>query len=258
MKKLFIDKNVKVIKGSRAKSLIISKNDSAYIQDDAILKVDRERWNDAQSYERKTWMELGLKSADDRNYEHFKRFDSFNSLKEYQKENKINKVIELGCGPFTNMRTLLSQLPNLKEIHLLDPLLNDYLKHPNCQYSTGQLDKFKTVLHAIPIEELETNEVFDLVVMINVLEHCYDITIIFEKILSIMTCGSVFVFSDVYYFENDVKKMVYEIYDAGHPIKLTFNYMNQFLSRFKKIFECELHGLYGQPWRHDKYFIGVK
>ena len=120
MNKLFIDKNINVTQGELADKLIKENNDSIYIKDNAILRVDRDRWNDAQHYERKTWMEMGLNLSDDRNYDHYERFDSYKSLVEYQNSYKISKIIELGCGPFTNVRTILPLMNNLKEIHLLE------------------------------------------------------------------------------------------------------------------------------------------
>ena len=195
MKKLFIDKNIKVIKGIKAEKLIRKKNDSIYIENNAILKVDENRWLEAQDYEKKTWMKKGIRLSDDRNFEHFTRFDSYKSLKEINYN--LIKVIELGCGPFTNMRTLVPLLPKLNEIHLLDPLLNDYLSHPNCQYKDGKFGKYETKLHVISIEDSEINEKFDLVMMINVLEHCYNIYRIFDQITNLLDVGGIFIFSDV-------------------------------------------------------------
>jgi len=258
MNKIYIDKDIQAYHGIDAENLISQKNDSIYIENGAILKVDRDRWLDAQHYERKTWMEIGLGFSDDRNYDHYERFDSYKAIVEHQKSKKIEKVIELGCGPFTNVRTLLNKLPDIKEIHLLDPLLNEYLSHPNCMYKNKKIEIFDVVTHSYPIEEFDGSSKYDLVIMNNVLEHCYNIEIIFDKILSILDSNGIFIFSDVYFSESDVEKMVYQIYDTGHPIKVSSSYMNDFLSNFNPLYDVDLHGLYGQDWRHDKYFIGTK
>ena len=34
--------------------------------------------------------------------------------------------------------------------------------------------------------------------------------------------------------------------------------MNKFLSKFETLYEKNIDKLYGQDWRHDKYFIGQK
>jgi hypothetical protein len=52
--------------------------------------------------------------------------------------------------------------------------------------------------------------------------------------------------------------MVYTIYDTGHPIKLSEDFMNIFLSKFEVLYERDLEKLYDQDWRLDKYFIGRK
>jgi len=258
MGKLFIDKNINVSQGNTAEKLIKEKNDSIYIKDNAILSVDRDRWNDAQHYERKTWMEMGLNLSDDRNYDHYERFDSYKSLVGYQNSYKISKIIELGCGPFTNVRTILPLMNNLKEIHLLDPLLNDYLNHTHCKYKNKQMGVFDIKTFSVPIEEFNEDEKYDMVIMNNVLEHCFDINIIFDKIFNMLNKDGLFIFSDVYFIGNDANKMVHEIFDTGHPIKLSENYMNAFLNKFSKIYERDFHGLHDQYWRHDKYFIGIK
>ncbi len=256
MEKLFIDKEINVIQGTDAETKIKEINDSKYIENDAILKVDKERWKDAQYYEKKTWMNFGRTLSDDRNFEHFERFDNYLKLKENNKS--IKRVIELGCGPFTNLRTLYTFLPNLEEVHLLDPLLNDYLDHPNCYYKNNIFQEYKTFTYSCPIEEFDSDLKFDLIVMNNVLEHCYDVTTIFEKIYNILNENGIFIFSDVYFKKEDVHRMVHIIYDTGHPIKLSEEFMESFLSKFETLYEKTIEKLYDQDWRLDKYFIGKK
>jgi SAM-dependent methyltransferase len=254
--KEFIDKEINIFRGEQAEQLLKEVNDSKYIENDSILKVDRNRWLDAQHYERKTWMQFGLGLSDDRNFEHYQRFDSYSVLN--QNNTSIKKSIELGCGPFTNMRTIYNKMPNLSEIHLLDPLLNDYLNHPNCFYKSKNFLHYKTILHSCPIEEFSTEEKYDLVLMNNVLEHCYDVYLIFDKIYEMLNEGGIFIFSDVYFKKEDVLRMVYSVYDTGHPIKLSEDFMNSFLSKFKPLYNKDFDKLHGQDWRHDKYFIGQK
>lgn len=254
--KEFIDKEINIYRGSKAEEMLKLTNDSKYVENDSILKVDKERWQDAQFYERKTWMKIGLGFTDDRNYEHYQRFDSYEQL--FQNSDSILKVIELGCGPFTNLRTIYKNLPNLQEVHLLDPLIDDYLNHPNCFYKNKNFDNYKTVIHSTSIEESQIDEKFDLVLMNNVLEHCFNVHLIFDNILQMLNDDGIFVFSDVYFKKEDVLRMVHTLYDTGHPIKLSEDFMNDFLSNFEVLFDKDFHKLYEQDWRHDKYFIGKK
>lgn len=258
MKKMFIDKELNIFYDDVAKELIDKKNDSIFLNDESIVLVSEERWLEAQNYERKTWMVSNKHISDDRNYEHYNRFNSYNELVNYQKNNKIETVIELGCGPFTNLRTILNKLPNLIRIDLLDPLLNDYLDHPNCFYKNKKVLGFDTYTHSTPIEKFTPEIKYDLIIMNNVLEHCYDISKIFGVIQNSLKPGGLFVFSDVYFTGDDAKKMVTEIYDAGHPIKISKKILDNFLENYEILYEKDFEKLYGQHWRNDKYFIGVK
>jgi len=258
MKKMFVDKEINIFSDKIAEEMIIEKNESKYLVNDSIMSVDQERWEEAQNYERKTWMVSNRHISDDRNYEHFNRFNSYASLLDYQKNNKIESVIELGCGPFTNLRTIIDILPDLKQIDLLDPLLNDYLTHPNCFYKDKKIMEFDVTTHSIPIEKFNTTKKYNMVLMNNVLEHCYDIHKIFKVILTILEDNGVLVFSDVYFKSEDLKTMLEEVYDAGHPLKLSKNFLDDFLNNFNPMYDKDFHKLYNQYWRNDKYFIGIK
>lgn len=258
MKKLFIDKEINVFSEDAAEKMINEKNDSKYLADDCVMVVDDERWLEAQHYEKKTWMVSNRHIADDRNYSHFTRFNSYQTLVEYQTTNKIESIIELGCGPFTNIRTILNILPDLKEVDLLDPLLNDYLTHPNCFYKDKKISNLTVSTHSIPIEKFDLDKKYDVVLINNVLEHCYDVHKIFEVILSMLKDDGLLVFSDVYFKVEEIKPMINTIYDAGHPIKLSEKFLNEFLDKFNPIYNVDFHKLYGQDWRNDKYFIGTK
>jgi SAM-dependent methyltransferase len=258
MKKIFVDKEINIFSDDLAEKMIKEKNESKYLINDSIMVVDQERWEEAQNYEKKTWMVSNRHVSDDRNYEHYQRFNSYKSLIEYQKNNRIESVIELGCGPFTNVRTILDILPELKKIDLLDPLLDDYLTHPNCFYKNKKIVQLDVTTYSIPIEKFVTTKKYDMVLMNNVLEHCYDIHKIFEVIINILNNNGVLVFSDVYFKSEDLKKMLVEVYDAGHPLKLSESFLNDFLGNFESLYVKDFHKLYNQYWRNDKYFIGFK
>jgi hypothetical protein len=239
--RIFIDKEINVIQGQDADLRIQEKNDSKYIENDSILKVDRERWLDAQYYERKTWMQLGLSLSDDRNYEHSERFDNYSKLKENNKS--IKKVIELGCGPFTNLRTIYSLLPNIEEVHLLDPLLNDYLNHPNCFYKNKNFSGYKTVTHSCPIEDFNNDDIKDGVVnpsLCSNLTDCYSKNKLINDNTNLSTKGrNIFLdkFNDYYkigiFFDYDMEISqylnYYRMYYHNKPLinKMIYNKLNK-------------------------------
>lgn len=254
MKKLYVNEEIKVSEGDLANELLQINNDLPFFDssEKGIHKVPKDRWIKAQKYEKKTWMN-NFGAKDDRNYEHLNRFENMQSLKNLKLEN--TSVIELGCGPFTNLR-LLTNVLTPKKITLLDPLISDYLNHPNCTYKTGKLNDISVTTIKSPIENFETSEKFDVVIMINVIEHCFDVDSIFTKIKSILNKDGVFIFSDVYF--RDVHTLASNIYDAGHPLRLSEEKLNSFLEEFDVIFDKRFQGLYFQEWRNDVYFIGKK
>lgn len=255
MKKIYITKEISVFTDEQAENFLSVNNDFRFLnhEEEGVHKVDDDRWRVAQIYEKKTWMENNLSTSDDRNYEHLSRFDYYNSAENLLREKK--SVIELGCGPFTNLRLLLPKL-NVNKISLVDPLLNDYLGHPYCFYKNKKINDIDVDFHSTCIENLNTNLKYDVLIMINVIEHCFDVDKIFNKILSLLDTGGIFIFSDVYF--NQVDELVKNLYDAGHPLRISEKKLNQFLENFDSIYEKRFNGLYSQSWRNDVYFIGIK
>jgi SAM-dependent methyltransferase len=237
MGKVFVTKEIKIIEGEAASSLINEKNELQYFEDGVgIKKIDRERWDEAQYYERKTWCVSSVDATTDRNEEHLNNFNNYQLLYYILGDNL--SVIELGCGAFTNLRYILPIIKKrVSSIHLLDPLINDYiLNSPNCTYKNGVLMNCPVKIFNTPIEEFIVSQKYDLVVMINVLDHCYDIDVIFEKIFTMLNKSGVLVFNERAYKSEQIKESIETIYDAGHPIRLTEEYLNNKLSPYKSLY----------------------
>jgi 2-polyprenyl-3-methyl-5-hydroxy-6-metoxy-1,4-benzoquinol methylase len=255
MEKIYITEDINVFSGQDAESRLNKNNDLKYVDsiEGGIHKVDYERWKIAQSYERKTWMENNLSVDDDRNIEHLERFSNYEQIDDLLKDK--NSIIELGCGAFTNIRFILPKM-EVTKISLLDPLIEDYLNHPHCFYKNQKIKDFNIDIKNTSIEELNVKEQYDVVVMINVLEHCFDVDEIFKKINSLLKNDGLFIFSDVYF--DDVETMVKSHYDAGHPLRVSKKKINEILNNYNPIFEKRFTKLYSQDWRNDVYFIGTK
>lgn len=262
MRKIFVNENVEMFEYDAAEPLLKDKNDLQYFDpiEEGVHKVPKERWTLAQKFEKTFWIEKNPSAKEDRNQDHFEKFGSFESVK--NELPKINSIMELGCGAFTNLKLLLNKLNNPK-IALLDPLINDYINLEHCSYKTGKISDNPVSLINSSIEDFtpakysyEIPAKFDAVIMINVIEHCYDVNLIFNKILEILNKGGVFIFSDVYF--TDVQNIMTNLYDAGHPLHLSEKKMDGFLKNFEPIFDKRYHQLYGQEWRNDIYFIGKK
>jgi SAM-dependent methyltransferase len=274
-KYLHIDDDVHILTDEEAKRALERENDQAFLSaDSGIVKVTEKRWRSAQTAERKHWMVLGINGEDDRNEEHSAAFNNYQALGGAT----YNAAIELGCGPFTNLR-LIANHCSINACSLLDPLIKDYLNHPHCAYTHDALivDKYQSrslpariqravqrrlpeamkrsrvdrlrrksstrtipikELIAAPIETMPTERVYDLVVILNVIEHCYDIQQVFQNILTVMPSGSILVFHDKLYSHDEVKERTATLYDAAHPLMVDQAILYQFLEQnFVSLYE---------------------
>jgi len=237
---MFIASPVSVLTGDAARVALETTNDAAYLTPGkGVLSVPLERWQQAQQYERDTWLTYGLSATEDRNAEHAALFDHYQALPE-----KLGAVIELGCGPFTNVREILSRdhTTKSKVITLVDPLAKTYQEqHPNCAYKDGKLHGLIAMLEPKAIEDYATDITFDTLIMVNVLSHCRDAARVFERIHYLLRKGGYLVFGEP---ARDIDPE--QLYDVGHPLSYTQAVIDEFLSDFK------------EKYRNGNYFIGVK
>jgi SAM-dependent methyltransferase len=296
MKKyLFVDEKQNIYTGEEAREKIAQNSDKDFLEEGkGVIKVSPERWKQAQSYERHFWMERAKQSDDDRNIEHFNDFGAYASIKGLS----FNSAIELGCGPFTNLRIIATQV-KIGRCTLEDPLIDDYLKHAHTTYNqkflnTGdksldpilirmirrlirplapklagklRLSKGKLPIDELiphPIENMPVSKTHDLIVMINVIEHCQDLETIFSKILALSKPGSIFVFCDKYYTYPKIKEIITEqCFEAGHPLLADKSVVEGFLhSHFEPLYEkliMKENDISGFDWSFDSvYFIGKR
>lgn len=234
---LFISSPVNVLRGDAARAALTTTNDAAhYTEGKGVLAVPLERWQQAQQYERATWLDYGLMLTEDRNAEHAAMFDGYKALPE-----KLGHVIELGCGPFTNMRNILPGR-DPSTVTLLDPMVHAYRdNHPNCAYQDSRLCGYHALTEPTAIEDFETDIQFDTVIMINVLHHCQDVHKVFNWINTHLKTGGYLVFHEP---ARDIDPA--QFYDVGHPISFNQGVIEAFLTGYEQVY------------RNGDYFIGVK
>lgn len=229
MRPYFVSEEHEMIQGSDAIERLRKKSDCRFFQNDrGVIEVDKERWKEAQRFERRSWMEgKGLEKHEDRNAKHEECFDYYNIIQ----GKKFNNVIEVGCGPFTNIVRILKYI-DCQSVTLLDPLIDEYLTHPNCSYENKQLSGFEKRVKTIPLplEAFETNRVYDLVVVINVLEHCFSAPKFFERINSITAKNGFLIFHDKLISARKIRQFSENIYDSGHPLRVVDELIIEFLS----------------------------
>lgn len=269
-----IDSGVNILHGDEARCRLEQENDRAYLTDGrGVTRVDQGRWKKAQQAEQTHWFSHSITADTDRNEGHFEGFGGYRALRGRRFEN----AIELGCGPFTNMR-LIADVCRVKQTTLLDPLIARYLSHPHCGYDQNALrlqysawlrvprllrepiDRYRwwrrypnwhrrlTRGHTLPIkrmidaaiEAMPTDDRYDLVVIVNVIEHCYDIEAVFEKILATTEPGGYLVFQDRLYTHKEVAEKMNRHFDAAHPLRVDGGVLRQFLAtNFEPAFERE-------------------
>ena len=253
-KPIFIDEQINILTGSQAIEALRRKNDKQFFDENkGVVKVSRERWKTAQACEKKHWMVNGIQYANDRNDYHFEQFHRYKDIK----KKTFNSMLEIGCGPFTNTR-IIASVCSIEKCSLLDPLIFDYINHPFCSYDrrylyseffplAGKIIKklipfaFKSYqkilsrkisiknLFNSPVEKMITDSTYDLVAMINVIEHCYDAELVFHNVLQITNEDSYFVFEDKFYNAAETKNMIEIKYDAAHPLKIDRRTTEKFL-----------------------------
>jgi SAM-dependent methyltransferase len=225
---------VDVSEGDKALDRLANTNDTRFETADGVLKVDSARWQVAKAYEQHTWLQHNLILTTDRNEIHRDMFGNYAALPVH-----LGKVIELGCGVFTNLRYILPERTT-DSVYLLDPLVKEYqAEHPHCTYKDDTLCGNPVTLVDSAIEDWNTRLKFDTLVMINVLPHCYDALAVFAFIRKHMKSGGYVVLGE---FPREHPASLH--YDAGHPIALKAHILDSFLSEFEEVY------------RNGYYFIG--
>lgn len=223
--------------GEAAKSALAQCNDSRYwTAESGVVRVDRERWQAAQRYEARGWLECWRGVAGDRNDEHLAGFNGYANLK-----HNLGSVLEMGCGPFTQLQTILRDRI-ATHITLLDPLLKQYRSLAHCPYKNGTFYGYPADLRAVMGEELLDTETFDTIICINVLEHVMDAEVVLNNIHRALKSGGTLVFGERHYDQRNQLL----VYDVGHPILVHKIVLDRFKSRFTPIYD------------NDIYFIGTK
>ena len=128
---------------------------------------------------------------------------------------RIDNACELGCGPYTNMR-LIAQRVEINHVHCSDPLAAEYVTYPNAWLADAcRAGKVSVDFH--PAEECPyRSDFFDLVVMINVLDHVRDADLCLREAMRITAPGGYFVFGQDLTAADDRHPS-----NPGHPVLVT-------------------------------------
>ena len=220
----------------------------------SVRRVDRDRWLEAQAWERELWERsaertgwrrvawpilkpalraLGWKRGwgDDWNYWWAERFDNYRFLPD-----TLRDYIELGCGPYTNTRLILPGR-TASRVVCSDPLADTYLRLSDRWLSMAHRKGLVEVDNH-PIEELPFEaESFDVVVMNNVLDHVRDADLCLDRAVELLRPGGIFILGQDLSNDEDVRN---HPHDVGHPIRLAREDVDRHLADFEVLLRKDL------------------
>jgi SAM-dependent methyltransferase len=232
----------------------VTKAGSAKPPGSSTVRVSAERWKEAQRWELALWHEGQVKRGwkhvvwpvagpalrlldrqrawgDDWNRWWRDRFDGYRFLPE-----QLGDCVELGCGPYTNIRLILEGR-HARRVVCSDPHVRSYVTFRGRwlaeAHASGHVE-----IDGHPIEDcVLPTESFDLVVMINVLDHVRDADICMRTALEICRPGGFFLLGQDLSNEDDVLR---HPHDIGHPIRLRREDLEPYLEGFETVLRRDL------------------
>ncbi len=209
--------------------------------------VPRDRWQAAQRWERDFWVNterarakygkdvlrrllyaLGLGSkyrGDDHNFWWKQQFQDYKFL-----PRQIENAIEVGCGPYTNVRVMLDHC-QFGHLFLSDPLARTYSQFRQT-FVRDMYAKAACILDDHPLEELPfASNYFDLVVMINVLDHVRDARACMDSVVRITRPGGFLIIGQELSNAEDLIKIEQDEGRVGHPITVDDKWFGTWLDQ---------------------------
>jgi SAM-dependent methyltransferase len=219
-----------------------------------VRNVSADRWREAQRWELALWREGHRKQGwkrfawpvvapalralnwrrawgDDWNHWWKDRFDGYHFLPSH-----LGDCIELGCGPYTNMRLILDGR-HAGRIVCSDPLIDSYVTFRGRwlaeAYAAGRVEIDNHPIEDIPFAPAG----FDLVVMINVLDHVRDADVCMRRAIDLLRSGGFFLIGQDLSNDQDI---AHHPYDVGHPIRLRREDLDPYLETLSPVHCKEL------------------
>jgi 2-polyprenyl-3-methyl-5-hydroxy-6-metoxy-1,4-benzoquinol methylase len=97
------------------------------------------------------------------------------------------------------------------------------------------------------------NNQYELVIMINVLEHCFDALKVLTNLVKATRNGGLVVFSDKIFDVNVLSDGLSRVYDAAHPLRVSSKLIDEIFKEFRVLFKKEI-----EDNETSKYFPGTK
>jgi SAM-dependent methyltransferase len=230
------------------------------------VQVRPERWQEAQAWEREQWIHTErMRAKFGKNYlwrllawlkiKPPHRGDDSNGWWRNQFENydfvpkHLGNAVELGCGPYTNMRLILEGR-SCHHLALSDPLIRTYVHFPLAFIGDLYRRGF-CLLDDHPIEACPfASDYFDLVVMTNVLDHVQDAARCMAQAVRITRPGGLLIIGQDLSNEEDAQRMQNDPGQIGHPIRVDHTWMDTHLTGFSPVLKRVLPREAGRAPEH--------
>jgi SAM-dependent methyltransferase len=208
--------------------------------------VNHEQWLKAQAWEEAHWIGsqkargkygknwiwralhlfglVGKYRGDDWNLWWKKQFDNYEFL-----PSGVDNAIEVGCGPYTNIRHI-AETCKLRHLFLSDPLIKTYISF-KLAYTADAYRRGFCILDDHPLEEVPyRDDYFDVVVMINVLDHVRDAGACMDNAIRILRPGGFLILGQDLTNEDDLNALSKDPGLVGHPVKLPEEWFRPYLT----------------------------
>lgn len=216
-----------------------------YWQEDAgIVAIPPSVWKSVQKYELAFWKEQRAAAPFDRDEEHLFGFDEYNYV-----PRRLGRLAELGAGPYTQTKSLLGahMTFSVNDVTLIEPNIDNYLSLPNCVYRDGKLSRcpaneaqtedcqVAVRLLASAVEDLDIEEEFDTILVVNVIEHVFDAFDYLTAVYRALKPGGVLIFGERY-FDHPVLSTEVLAEPMLHPIRIQRRLFLHFFRLFQPLY----------------------
>jgi SAM-dependent methyltransferase len=142
----------------------------------------------------------------------------------------VDNALEVGCGPYTNVR-LMRDRCQIRHLVLSDPLIRTYVKF-QLTFVAEMYRRAACILDDHPLEELPFRpDYFDLVVMINVLDHVRDARQCMDRLVEVTRPGGLVIIGQDLTNDDDIAALKSDPGEVGHPVKLSAEWFEPWLQR---------------------------
>jgi SAM-dependent methyltransferase len=241
-----------------------------------IIDISQERWKTAQKFE-KEFAQNTIGSDDDWNLWWMEKYSNYSFLE----GKKFQNVLEVGCGPHTNVRYILPKI-TVGKIWLEDPLIQYYITHylNQCPSTTDTikslikkpskrvnfcLELFSNLSYSVDLSSAKLEDLpykdgqMDLVICINVLDHVNNYDSCMSEMSRVLKSGGILILGQDLTNAEDLVNCPEVVSDIGHPIKVDHTILDDTLSRsFETLIRKILPREEGRnPKAHYGTYLGV-